>query len=85
MIDLTKHEWKNFTGNSLPNPDIERNIVVINPDATYIDICDIFIDNGIVKIAIYNNIFNEMQILSITNIRLKNLRWDYIKVNKDDK
>lgn len=39
MIDLTKHEWKNFTGNSLPNPDIERNIVVINPDATYIDIC----------------------------------------------
>ena len=81
MIDLTKHEWKNFTG----NPDIERNIVVINPDATYIDICDIFIDNGVVKIAIYNNIFNEIQILSITNIRLKNLRWDYIKVNKDDK
>ena len=80
MIDLTKHEWKNFTGNSLPNPDIERNIVVINPDVTYIDICDIFIDNGVAKIAIYNNIFNEIQILSITNIRLKNLRWDYIKV-----
>ena len=64
----------------LPNSDIERNIVVINPDVTYIDICDIFIDNGVVKIAIYNNIFNEIQILSITNIRLKNLRWDYIKV-----
>ena len=80
MIDLTKHEWKNFTVNSLPNPDIERNIVVINPDATHIDICDIFIDNGVVKIAIYTNIFNEIQILSITNIRLKNLRWDYIKV-----
>lgn len=39
-----------------------------------------FIDNGVVKIAIYNNSFNEIQILSITNIRLKNLRWDYIKV-----
>ena len=85
MIDLTKHEWKGFTVDSLPNPDIERSIIVINPDATYIDICDIFTDNGIVKIAIYDNIFNEIQILSITNIRLKNLRWDYIKVNKDDK
>ncbi len=80
MIDLTKHEWKNFTVNSLPNPDIEKNIIVINSDVTYIDICNIFIDNGVVKIAIYNNTFNEMQVLSITNIRLKNLRWDYIKV-----
>lgn len=79
MVDLSKYEWKAFSLES-PNPNIERNIIVINPDANYIEICDIFIDNEGVKVSKYNNTYNELQILEVNNIRLKNLRWDYIKV-----
>ena len=80
MIDLTKHEWNGFTVDHMPNPEVERNIIVLNPDANYIDICDIFTDNEGVKIARYNNTYNELQVLKTTSKQLSNLRWDYIKV-----
>lgn len=80
MIDLTKHEWKGFETNKLPDPTIERSIIVVSPDADYFDICDIFTDNEGVKISKYNNTYHELQVLDVHSRQLQNLRWDYIKI-----
>lgn len=79
MIDLTKHEWKGFGADHLPDPEIGRDILTIDPE-NRMELCEIYKCENKVQVIKYDYKLNDFVSVCSTSKQLQNLRWDYIKI-----
>lgn len=79
MIDLTKHKWEGFTVDHMPDPEVSRTILTVDPE-NRIELCEIYKLNKVVHVIKYNILLGRFDTIKSTSKQLSNLRWDYIKV-----
>lgn len=79
MIDLTKHEWQSFSANQMPDPEIERTILTLDPE-NILEVCEIYKYENKVQVIKFDLKLNDFVTIAATSKQLSNLRWDYIKV-----
>lgn len=79
MIDLTKHEWQGFTVDHMPDPEVSRTILTLDPD-NRMELCEIYSYEGKIQVVKFDNKTGDYEAIRSTSVQLSNLRWDYIKV-----
>lgn len=79
MIDLTKHEWQGFTVAHMPDPEVSRTILTLDPD-NRMELCEIYSYEGKIQVVKFDNKTGDYEAIRSTSAQLSNLRWDYIKV-----
>lgn len=79
MIDLTKHNWQSFLQNQMPDPEVERTILTLDPE-NRLELCEIYKSENKVQVVKFDLKLNDFVTIAATSKQLNNLRWDYIKV-----